>query len=807
GQPDDSELYLRLVTDVEDDLMPPADSGHTLSQKEIELVRAWIEQGAEWEDHWSFTPVVRPEPPKLSDPRTEKRVRNPIDRFVFSRLEKAGFAPSPEADRNILIRRLSLDLTGLPPTPEQVDEFINDDQPGAFERLVDRLLASPHYGERMALPWMDAARYADSAGYQNDFRRTQWPWRDWVINAYNANMPFDQFTIEQLAGDLLPNPTESQRLATAFNRNHRINNEGGIIPEEYLVEYVADRVETTGTVWLGLAMGCVRCHEHKYDPIPHVEYYNLFAYFHNVPEKGKDGQAAPTPNMPIYTGASREEHETLLGELDSLLVQKKELARKQTQRVDDWIESESVALKKRYRGVNIPNPVVHYTFDEARRNRVESLVPKREPGLLVKRGKAARIVPEGKQGGAAYVTTGGYLKLDAKISTPFATPGIAVNSPMSWSFWVKPSRDIGNVEGPILAAVTSDKRQQGYQINLISTQESNAPYKVAFRLYQDVTEKDGLEVVTTEALVKPNTYHHVTVSHNGSLTADSVTITIDGKTAKTKTVRDNLSANFFLYEDLLFGALNEETLKTNIRDHELRNSQLDELMVFRADLNEQQRAALYELTSLDVVLMQTRHTKPQRDYVEATYYRDRDPEYQKLLKSITAKEADIARFETKNITEVSIMEEMETPRKTYFLQRGAYDRPDKSKVIPPATLSALPPMDPGLPNNRLGLAKWIVSGDNPLTPRVAVNRYWQMYFGAGLVTTPEDFGAQGVPPSHPDLLNWLAAEFRESGWDVKAMQKLIVTSATYRPQSKAPAEMLEADPENKLLGRGPRFRL
>ncbi|MEO2017774.1 MAG: PSD1 and planctomycete cytochrome C domain-containing protein [Fuerstiella sp.] len=807
GDAEQSELYQRLITEDQDDRMPPKDSGHELTKKQIATLGTWIQQGAKWEGHWSFAPVHRSHPPASTKRKHAEWAHNPIDQFVLARLEAAGLSPSEEADRHTLIRRLSLDLTGLPPTIAQVDTFVSDDQPGAYERLVDQLLASEHYGERMALSWMDAARYADSAGYQSDFKRSQWPWRDWVIQAYNANMPFDQFTIQQLAGDLLPGATDQQRLATAFNRNHRINNEGGIIPEEYLVEYVADRVETTSTVWLGLTMGCVRCHDHKYDPLLQTDYYSLFAFFHNVPEKGKDGQLAPVPNMSVYTTGSKVEHETLKSELDTLLAQKKTHVKTAAREVTAWVKAESARLRKVHAGVRIPNPASHYTFDENRRNTVASLVLKRAPGQLVKRGKAARIVPTGRQSGAAYVTTGGYFKLDAKLSTPFATPGIAVNAPMAWSFWVKPGKDIGNVEGPILAAVTPDKKHQGYQINLIATAESNSPYRVAFRLYKDVTTGDGIEVVTTAALIKPNIYNHITVSHSGSLTAAGVTITVDGKTQPTEIVRDNLSANFFLYEDLLFGALTEDTMRTNIRDHELRNSYLDELIVFRADLSEPQRKALHELTSLDVILLQRKHTKPQRDYIEATYYRDRDPAYQKLLKQVTSQEAKLARYATQNVTEVSIMEEMPKPRDTYVLVRGAYNNPDKSRTLAPTTPTALPAMADGLPNNRLGLAEWIVSDDNPLTPRVAVNRYWQMYFGSGLVRTPGDFGAQGTPPTHPALLDWLASEFRDTGWDIKALQKLIVTSATYRQRSAVDADLLQRDPENRLLARGPRFRL
>lgn len=514
GRPEQSELMRRITAADAAERMPPAKHTRQLKAGEIELLRRWIVQGAKWQTHWALTPPGRPALPKVAQGAWP---RNGIDAFILARLEKEGLRPAAEANRTTLIRRVTLDLTGLPPTPREVDAFLADSAADAYEKLVDRLLASPRYGERMASDWLDAARYADTNGYQVDRDREMWPWRDWVVSAFNRNLPFDQFTIEQLAGDLLAGATRDQRVATGLHRNHLLNEEGGVIPEEFLAEYIADRVETTATVWLGLTMGCARCHDHKYDPLTQKDYYGLYAFFHNVPESG-------------------------LGNFGAI----------------------------------------------------------------------------------------------PKLSAP-----------------------------PLLKLATPEQQKK-----------------------------------------------------------------------------------------------------------------LDELAAAIAKLDKQLVAPGLELATEQV---------PQKQL---------QGDLAKLKKERLALEAEVPTM--------MVMSELPKARDTFLLIRGEYSK--KGAKVGPATPVSLHPFAKEAPANRLGLAQWLVDSANPLTARVTVNRYWQSYFGAGLVRTAEDFGSQGELPSHPELLDWLAANFVK-GWDIRALQKMIVMSATYRQASRLTPELLDRDPENRLLARGPRLRL
>jgi hypothetical protein len=515
---DESKLILRVTADPDRGVMPPPKTNRKLTAAQKETLRRWVDEGAEWGKHWAYEAPARPDLPPV---KNKAWPRNGIDAFVLARLEQEGLSPSPEAAKETLIRRVTLDLTGLPPTPGEVDGFLEDTSADAYEKVVDGLLKSPRYGERMAADWLDAARYADTNGYQNDFARTMWPWRDWVIAAFNRNQPFDQFTVEQLAGDLLPNPTLEQRIATGFNRNNRTVTEAGSIDEEWRVENAVDRVETTATVFLGLTMGCARCHDHKFDPISQREFYQFYAFFNSVNEKG------------VYT---------------------------------------------EQRG-NVP---------------------------------------------------------------------------------------------PLIALPSAEDKERLKQLNAAVTE--------ADRTLRERAEK--------KSIFRPQSY-------------------------------------------------------------------------------------------ADLLAAKEKADKARKDKTE----------YEKRVPS------------------VMVMEDLKTPRATFVLKRGRYDQPDKEQKVEPDVASCLPPLPADAPRNRLGLAKWLVDPKNPLTARVTVNRYWQHYFGAGLVRTTENFGVQGDVPSHPDLLDWLATEFVRGDWDVKAMQRLIVTSATYRQSSKASAELLHRDPENRLLARGPRFRL
>jgi len=588
GKPDESHLIQRVLETEPGRVMPPPKTGKKLSAQQIEALRQWIAQGAKWEQHWAFVKPTRPPIPAVKNAAWP---RNPIDFFILAKLEAAGLPLMPEASRETLIRRVTLELTGLPPTIDEINAFIGDPSPDAYERLVDRLLASPRYGERMVLEWLDAARYSDTNGYQTDGTRAMWPWRDWVIDALNKNMPFDRFTIEQIAGDMLPNPTTPQKIATGFHRNHMLNGEGGRIAEESRVDYVVDRVDTTGAVWLGLTVGCGRCHDHKYDPVSQKEYYQLYAYFNSIDETGgvdrRNSTAAPTVELPTEEQKAR------------------------------------IALRDK-------------DF-----NAVQDALTALDKSLL-----------------------------------------------SGFDEWQR------------LAAGPMDRAEK---------------------------------------------------------LPDAVTAALNVDAAKRT-----------------------DEQKKALREHFLNGSQ---------------------------------------ERVKA----------QKLVEA-ARNQLNAAR---NAVLITMVMEERKQPRETFILERGIYNK--YGAKVQPALPEALPPLPKGAPNNRLGLAHWLVSKDNPLTARVTVNRYWQMFFGAGLVKTAEDFGIQGEAPSHPELLDWLAVEFMEptvgrlrlsetvkapghslsdgfakpqaAGWDVKHIHRLIVTSAAYRQQSRTTPLAQEKDPDNRLLSRYPRLRL
>jgi len=535
GKPEQSELFKRITSHDESERMPPSKAGRQLAKGQIEVLKRWIEQGAEWQPHWAF---VAPKVPPLPQVKDSKWPRNGIDHFVLARLQAEGLLPSAEAEKITLIRRVSFDLTGLPPTPKEVDDFLADNSSNAYEKVVDRLLASPRYGERMALDWLDAARYADSNGYQQDRTRTLWPWRDWVIKAFNDNMPYDRFTIEQLAGDLLPNATLDQKVATGFNRNHMLNGEGGRLAEESRVDYVVDRVETTSTVWMGLTLGCARCHDHKYDPFSQKEFYQLYAYFNNISESGsvdRGGNAGPVLKVPSAEQAQR----------------------------------------------------------------------------------LAKLTAE-------------IADLEMSIKTKPPSPSVA------------------DVQRLVLARLLPG--------------------------------------------------------------ASGIALSIPEQALKPTGIQQQIGA---------------------------RRRELDAL--------------------------------------------------------------------NKAIPETMVMDERTPPRTSAVLIRGVYDR--YGEKVEPAVPGTLPALPKDAPKNRLALARWLVAPDHPLTARVAVNRLWQLYFGLGLVKTTEDFGVQGEQPAHPELLDWLATEFVRLKWDLKAMHRLIVTSATYRQSSRSTPTLRERDPDNRLLARGPRARL
>ncbi|MEX2577444.1 MAG: DUF1553 domain-containing protein [Verrucomicrobiales bacterium] len=797
GKPGDSEIHRRIRSEDPDDVMPPPRAKLALTEAQKDTLEQWIREGAPYERHWSLEPIGKPDLPALS-PAGREWVRNGIDHFVAARLESEGLKPSPPASKEQWIRRVTLDLIGLPPTPEEVDAFLSDGDESAWETVVDRLMKSPHYGERMALPWLDAARYADTGGYQGDVRKTQWPWRDWVIEAFNRNLPFDRFTVEQLAGDLLPDATEDQRLATAFNRNHRINDEGGIIPEEFLVEYVADRVETTATVWMGLTVGCARCHDHKYDPVTQRDFYELYAFFHNIPEKGKDGDTAPEPSMPVYTGGTPEEHEGLEKKAAALKAEQDGYARKNREAIRDGMAKQGEKARRDPAFRDLPAPEVHLTLDESARDRFGNLGTGGKPAFIRGTSRRVQTNQEAKHQSGVKLLQGGYLDLGE------AAGEVTPEQPMSWSAWVNPTREVGGAEGPVFSCVTPDAAAAGYQVSLVEAKD--ASFHVTFRLLGNRDAGEFVEVASRPT-IPLNRFSQIAVTWDGSLTAAGATLYIDGEAVPVEVRRDRLVGTFRHDEDLLVGAETETSSEKSVRDELLGNTLLDDLRVYPAALDGEQVRAIYRLDPLTLLAGATERTAAEDDFLVQAYLEDHDPGYRKLAKRATAAANGVKAFEASKITRVSVMEEMPEPRETYLLERGAYDQPNKAEKLHPDVPSALPPLPDDLPRNRLGLARWLLLPEHPLTARVAVNRHWQMLFGAGLVRTSEDFGSQGMPPTHPKLLDWLATDFRENDWDVKALLKTIVLSATYRQQSATTPELQERDPENRLLARGPRFRL
>jgi mono/diheme cytochrome c family protein len=762
GEPDKSELLRRVVTTDADERMPPAKSGRRLTDRQIQLLRRWIEQGAKWQAHWSLRPLKRPPLPRL---RNTAWPRNGLDSFVLERLEREGLRPSAEADKITLLRRVMLDLTGLPPTPAEVDAFLKDTSPGAYEKVVDRILASPRYGERMAALWLNGARYADTNGYQNDGERQMWRWRDWVIEAFNRNVPFDQFTIEQLAGDMLPHATLDQRIASGFNRNHRGNAEGGIIPEEYAVEYVVDRVETTATVWLGLTVGCARCHDHKFDPIAQKEFYRLFAYFNNVPERGK---AIKYGNSPPMIPAPTREQQQQLKELDTRLA----AAERRFQEVQPRIATAQAEWEKAWKteqpveGAIAEGLLVHYPLDgDSRAGNFKDGSPVYTPGRL---GRGADF--DGRRFlDAGDVAHFGYL------------------DKFSCAAWICPREARG---GTILSRMTDAPQAAGYSVRL---EDGHLHVALAVRWLDDAIR------VHTERRLVPGRWCHVVVTYDGSRVADGIKVYLDGRPEKLVVDLDDLNQDFRSKEPLRLGAGNGP----DGRFHGL----LDDVRIYRGALTEEDAGVLATADAIDDIIarpvgartpLQVR--KLRRYFLDHEAPLDLRQAREQFLRLRRQREKLIESFPT-----TMVMKEMPAPRDTFVLLRGEYDK--HGEKVTPGVPASLPPLPEGVPNNRLSLARWLVDPANPLTARVTVNRYWQMLFGTGLVKTVEDFGSQGEWPSHPDLLDWLATEFVHTGWDIKATLRTIVTSATYRQSSRVTRELLRRDPENRLLARGPRFRL
>ncbi len=761
GHPEQSEMIRRIRLQGPD-VMPPPDSHKTLSAEEKDALEQWIREGAVYKPHWAFALPSKPELPPVRD---TKWVRNAIDRFILARLEHNGLRPEPEADRSTLLRRVTLDLTGLPPTPAELEAFLADASPTAYERVVDRLLASPRYGERMAMDWMDIARYADSNGYQADFERFQYRWRDWVIDAFNSNMPYDEFTVEQIAGDLLPNATFDQKLATGFGRNHRINTEGGVIIEEWRVETVIDRVETVSAAWLGITPGCARCHDHKYDPISQKDFYSLFAYFNNITETGS-GEERPVNHPPVMR-APYPEQSTRLAALEAREAQQRTL-------VEARVRG-SLAAARAWAGPPAA-PGASIQGLEARYNL--SATPTIAAGTPPEPKAFGPVASDlGRSTGA--VTTKGDAYLDLG-----QVGDVDADDAFSYGAWIYP--EDGN--GAAIAKMDAGKDFRGWDLFF----DGGRPIVHLI----DKWPTNALKVLAKKPIPLKQ-WSHVFVTVDGSRKPAGVKLYVDGKAVEHDTEVNALKGSLRTPVPLTVGR------RTGAN---MFSGKVDDLVVVRRTLTAAEVARLANVhPATRLLAIPAEKRSPEQDALVARFWlQESDPAFKKQEQMLAVTSAARMKLDGE-ITTVMIMEEMPKPRDAFVLLRGQYDK--HGEQVSAGVPAFLPPMPEGQPNNRLGFARWVVSPANPLTARVTVNRLWERFFGVGIVATSDDMGTRTEYPSHPELLDYLAVDFVQGKWDLKRAIRQIVTSATYRQRSDISTDKRERDPENRLLARGPRYRL
>jgi len=753
GDLESSELWKRITSNDPKVSMPPPETKRKLTSEQIELVKQWLQQGAVYQKHWSFEAPVRPELPTV---KRSNWARNDIDSFILATLEAKQLEPTPEATKETLIRRVTLDLLGLPPTLAEVEAFLADDKPGAYERVVDRLLQSPHYGEQMARYWLDLARYGDTHGLHLDNERSMWPYRDWVVSAFNKNLSYDQFTVWQLAGDLLPNPTREQLIASGYNRCNVSTSEGGAIDEEFQVRYAVDRVEATSTAWMGLTMGCAVCHDHKLDPITQKEFYQVFSIFNNISEKAMDGNALlPPPSLPLPT----PEQEARLKELDT---RTNELRK----------EIKALVADLRYTDpASLTNP------------------PKAEPKELV--------------------------LIDDNFP-PKADVGVNEgNEPNKWI-----TRD----EGPVFSGEKSNKRS-GKGLHQVFYSKSSKPFTVGsgdkFFVYVYLEPKDApksimLQFHTDEWRNRANWGDEDAIPYGAKGTTEKVQVGALPETGKW--IRLEIEA-----EKL---GLTPRTKVTGVAFTQFDGTAYWDKMGVVSEINPAKDPEVsFAAWQKAERAKGDKSEAPQeiKDLLKKEQGKIEEPEKQKLLdhflqfvyadapsgmmplraelKSLKAKREAVEKEETSTM----ISRELEKPRPAWILVRGQYDK--HGEPVGPGVPSILPPLPESDKTNRLTFARWLVDPKHPLTARVTVNHFWQQFFGTGIVKTAEDFGTKGEWPSHPELLDFLATDFIASGWDVKRLVRMIVTSATYRQDSRVTRQLAEMDPENRLLARGPRYRL
>ncbi|CAN5537373.1 DUF1553 domain-containing protein [soil metagenome] len=780
-----SQLFQRIISNDPDLMMPPPESNLSLSDYEIALLGKWIKQGAEWKQHWSFASPVTPELPEV---KNKEWVKSSIDHFILSKIEAAGLKPSPQASKESLIRRVSFDLTGLPPSVDEVDAFLADNSSNAYEKVVDRLLASPHYGERMAADWLDLARYADSHGYQDDGMRNSWPWRDWVIKAYNENLPYDEFVKWQLAGDLLPNPSKEQLIATSFNRNHPQTQEGGVVDEEYRVEYVADRANTVGKAFLGLTVECARCHDHKYDPISQKDYFSLFAFFNNNNESGiipYNGEASPTL---ILTSEEAESQLIYLREKISPLEESLKPVNYQ-QNFKNWL----VKAEKNPENfsINKTGHLGNFEFEEAQdQKEFKNSLNKPLKGKVSGDPDKKPLVVPGKFGkGRQFIGDAG-IEFTKELN-------FDRHQPFSISIWVNLLKE--GEEGTLFAKSNGEfDGFRGYRVLL--NKDRSLSVSLSY-----VWPANSIDFVTHNKM-DLNKWYHLALTYDGSSKSSGVKLFIDGKETERKVLTDNLQKSIMYGENEKNWSPMPFLLARDVRSS-IQHIVMDELNAYARQLSSLEVQELSDDQGAITKILKTPEEKRHREDKEKLfeyYLLNFDKQFADHLARIT----QLREEENKIITvqpEVMIISERSEPLPAYILDRGEYDSP--TEEVAPDTPGSLIKYDEALPKNRLGLTEWLLNPQHPLTSRVTVNRLWAMCFGVGLVNTPDDFGNQGALPTHPELLDWLAVNLMKSGWNVKKFMKMIVMSSAYQQSSIPSNELKEKDPDNHLYTRGPGFRL
>jgi Protein of unknown function (DUF1553)/Protein of unknown function (DUF1549)/Concanavalin A-like lectin/glucanases superfamily/Planctomycete cytochrome C len=760
--PEKSEMLIRIFSQDPEEIMPQPEAHRELTSAQKELIKKWIYQGAEYEPHWSF--VTPPETIPVPETADKTWSKNPIDQFILARLEKEKLKPNSPAPPERWLRRVTFDLTGLPPTQPEIDAYLADRAPTSAETVVDRLIASPHFGERMATPWLDVARYADSFGYQADIGTEAWPYRDWVIKSLNANIPFDQFITQQLAGDLLENPTRDQHLATAFNRIHRKTNEGGSVPEEFRQDGISDRVHTVATAFMALTFECSRCHDHKFDPITAKDYYSLGAFFNSIEEAGliqggEDGDSIlPQPSLQLPS----EDQEKKLASQRSDIATAESALRNFIQTAEPEFQSWLTSAKS----FPAPDLVALFHFDETSGSSLKNEIDEKKPGEI-----AGNQLVTGKSGN-------GVLS-DGDNLTKLPDLGIAhADQPFSVSLWLKPAQ-IHERTVVFTNSSSFDLPFSGYELML----EDN---HLTWTLERELP--GCAASISSKTKIPANEWTHVSVTNDGSRRASGLKIFINGQAAETTVASDNLTRDFQIGE-----ALN---LMARGRDVGMKNGMVDEVAVHLRAISAAEAGAQFSGKPVSAT------TEPAllREY----YFSAVNP----TARDLTHKLSDLRaayRTEQKGVREIVTMRESAEPVPAHILIRGDYT--SIGEKVGRETPAWLPPFPADQPRNRLGFAKWLTAPNHPLTARVTINRIWQEIFGMGIVATSENFGLQGAQPSHPALLDWLARDFMNHGWDQKRAIRQMVLSATYGQDSTTSHELRERDPANALLARGPSRRL